>query len=269
MIVFIYRICAQLMELEPIYRVLLAAGISTVLISFVLRITYRGWKGFLLWCSLKIYVGWYLLISNHYYDARIRLGRRNNDQLRNRQNTFSGTMRGKYEKKQGSLAAVWKKKKKFSLLWGILIFPICVSAVLVPRYQQSSWTVLSKISAFYDAIEEKVQIAGEGQEPFWRWRSEEIRQGEALEETEELKGTEVETEEETQQVIFLQLTERGKKKGSRVRQGPSKGSAHITTITGDVIVKRIGQDENGAWIQIELEDGTQGWIYNTLVEEIK
>ena len=66
-----YRYWAQIQDLGPNQKVLLSVGILSIILSLILKVTYRLWRSVCYRLSLTIRVGWYLLISNFYYDTLV------------------------------------------------------------------------------------------------------------------------------------------------------------------------------------------------------
>ena len=64
---------------------------------------------------------------------------------------------------------------------------------------------------------------------------------------------------------LLCLSERGID-GANIRTEPDKSSDVVTIISGDVQMTYL--EEQDGWIRIRLEDGTEGWIREYLVEDI-
>jgi len=50
-----------------------------------------------------------------------------------------------------------------------------------------------------------------------------------------------------------------------VREAPDRTGELITSLVPGTGVQVIGQSSNGDWINIRLEDGREGWIFNTLI----
>ncbi len=51
-----------------------------------------------------------------------------------------------------------------------------------------------------------------------------------------------------------------------VRSGPSTGYSIVALVDSGEPCYLLGDTGNGGWIHIELSNGTQGWVYNTLVD---
>lgn len=64
---------------------------------------------------------------------------------------------------------------------------------------------------------------------------------------------------------LLRLSERGID-GANIRIEPDKSSDVVTVISGDVQMTYL--KEQDGWIYIRLDDGTEGWIREYLVEDI-
>ena len=62
----------------------------------------------------------------------------------------------------------------------------------------------------------------------------------------------------------LKLSEKGRA-GANIRSESNKNSRAVTVVSGDIRMTYI-REENG-WIYVQLEDGTEGWIRNYLVED--
>lgn len=75
------------------------------------------------------------------------------------------------------------------------------------------------------------------------------------------------TEAVVEEIIWLQLTQEAARQGANLRSEPStKNTEVLRVIDGQVQMKYI--DKVGNWFYIELQDGTEGWIHQSLVEEV-
>lgn len=253
-----YRYWAQIQDLGPNQKVFLSVGILSIILSLILKVTYRLWRSVCYRLSLTIRVGWYLLISNFYYDTLITMkqsvvGRKS----RERQNLFSERMQKKYGKTKQAWETLKDRQKSFSLAWGLLIYFILICFILLPRYVKFYMPVLSEVSLAYGNIERKSLEEAHKYEPFW---TEPEEPAAVIEESEQIEEEPLE--------IWLRLSEKGRA-GSNVRESPDKDSDRIIVISGEVTMKQLELSGDERWIRIELEDGTQGWINHTLVEVIE
>lgn len=256
-----YRYWAQIRDLGANQKVLLSVGILSIILTLILKFTYRLWRSGCYMLSLKMRIGWYLLISNFYYDSLIAIKQSTDGRkIRERQNLFSERSQKKYEKVEQDWKALKERKRKFSLVWGLLIYLILACFILLPRYVKFYLPALSEVSLVYGNIERKALEKAQAYEPFWR-EPEEVEEAVSIEETEQL-------EEEEQSEILLRLSEEGWY-GSNVREAPDKDSGKIIVISGDILMKQLELSDDERWVRIELEDGTQGWINHTLVEVIE
>jgi uncharacterized protein YgiM (DUF1202 family) len=51
-----------------------------------------------------------------------------------------------------------------------------------------------------------------------------------------------------------------------VRQGPSTNNPVVTTLEPGTEVRVLGRNSDGSWINIQLDDGTEGWVSAELLE---
>jgi TolB-like protein len=51
---------------------------------------------------------------------------------------------------------------------------------------------------------------------------------------------------------------------TKVKEGPSLQSATLATVRQGTVLKKVSQE--GEWIQVRLENGEMGWVYQELVE---
>lgn len=264
-----YRFWAQIRNYDPNQRVLILMGILTIKILLLIVIWRLCKKSYFL-LLMKLRVIWYLLISDYYYDVRIASRQADGGRkIREQQNLFSEKNQKKYEKREQAWMKIKNREKKFGavfvqlLFCGLLIYLVLLCLILIPRYVKIPLLGLESISQAYENIEQKALERAIAYEPFWK-PEKKMEEPEQMVKSEELE----QREEEAHQEIWLHLSEKGRD-GSRVREEPDVNVGKIiTVISGEVNVKQIGMTEDEKWVLIELENGIQGWIHNSLVEEV-
>lgn len=255
-----YRYWAQIQDLGPNQRVLISAGVLSIILFLILRFTYKMWRSGLYKLSMKLHIAGYLLLSNFYYDTLVAIKQSDGGRkIRERQNLFCEKRQKKYDKTEQAWQILKDGGKKYSFFWGMIIYLLLTTSIILPRHTKFYLPGISNISFAYYNIEYKSLEAAQSYDPFWKPESmEEVLETGLIEEAEQ-------TMEENHTEIWLQLGEKGWN-GSNIREEPDKNSGRITTVSGQVTMKQLELSEDGRWIRIELEDGTQGWINHTLVE---
>lgn len=92
---------------------------------------------------------------------------------------------------------------------------------------------------------------------------EDIEEPEAVEEPEATPD-----ENDTETVVEPQVPVMGVIQSNQnvlVREGPGRGFTALSTVGNGTIVEILGEDESGFWLNVRLEDATEGWILAILV----
>ncbi len=156
---------------------------------------------------------------------------------------------------------VARKKKGFVglilILYMGIILLIALPDLLRDKIADQYLPAFSVVRDWYSHWESNKLEAAEGYAPLFKDAEKTVPQT-----TEAIETTESEVEE-TDSQIRLTLSKKGWG-GANIREEASAKSGIIVSISGEVELVYIGE-ENG-WVNVRLEDGTEGWIKKNLVE---
>lgn len=241
-----------LRNVDKVKRVGISMCLLSVIIIFFLKVTYPLWRRFLLFLEKKIVCVYMWIREDVWYGLRIRRMKdgESAERLTQKRNNSVQYLWKKYQNLERQREAIKEQRKKLSLLWGIVIYVFLFILVSMPEsVQLGDIKIKNPIAVEYNRIEQRTfeQLA------IYEKRREEEKNQESMEPVMD---------------IYLRLTEKGVG-GSNIRQMPDKNSDVITVIEGDVRFIQLEMSPEGDWVKIRLDDGTEGWIHSSLIEQVE
>lgn len=179
-------------------------------------------------------------------------------------NKVSGTMETCSTRICEKSKKIWGKKRisflKFFICYCVIILAIILPEYMKNRVDERYMPYLLVVSDAYHNIEKYPLEKARHYPPLFKESKNADRAASA--------GAAQESEEDlskSSEQEYLSLSKSGLN-GSNVREKPDTRSKVIVTVSGDIKLSYLGRQEN--WIWIRLEDGTEGWINQNLLEGV-
>lgn len=255
-----YGFWAQMSMWPIIVRAGIVIGFTAICVYFLLKLIYPGivclplklldifLKG-IFWTIARCLEEIWILSGMNYPQRTERL---------NRILAIGDSMSTKLCRAKDRLAR--KKKISFVIIlfiYGIVMLLIGLPNLLRDKIADEYLPAFSTVSDLYSRWESDKLEAAKGYTPLFKSAEETVPQTTEAIETIDFP------EEDTGSQILLTLSKNGWG-GANIRKEASAKSDIIVSVSGDVKLVYIG--EENSWVNVRLEDGTEGWIKSSLVD---
>lgn len=139
------------------------------------------------------------------------------------------------------------------LLYGVLVLLVALPNLLKPVISEEYLPYFSAAYNLYQRIEAPALKASSAYSPLFSSKDDAPEQ-------------DFVPAEDPAPEVWLPLSERGRN-GSNLRAGPGTDNPVLGTLSGDIQLLYLGE-RSGRWVHVCTADGTEGWIYDSLVSGV-